>query len=107
MGSTESVGGFNDIEYFIQVLKRGLTMITVTYFGNLKDQLQCGSESIAWTTGNTDALQALLRSRGDAWSAALAPENIFRIVVNEEITFSAVEIMPGDRVAFLPPVTGG
>ena len=82
-------------------------MITVTYFGNLKDQLQCGSESIAWESGDTETLQALLRSRSEAWSTALAPENIFRIVVNEEITFSKVEIMPGDRVAFLPPVTGG
>lgn len=82
-------------------------MITVTYFGNLKDQLQCVEEQIEWMSGDSESLLAMLRDRGEQWAVALAPANIFRVVVNEEITFSATEILPGDRVALLPPVTGG
>lgn len=82
-------------------------MITITYFGNLKDQLQCVEETIAWDFGDTDSLLTMLRERDALWASALAPENIFRVVVNEEITFSVTAIMPGDRVALLPPVTGG
>lgn len=82
-------------------------MITITYFGNLKDQLQCVEEAIAWESGDTERLLDMLRSRGALWEKALAPENIFRVVVNEEITFSVTDIEPGDRVALLPPVTGG
>lgn len=82
-------------------------MITITYFGNLKDQLQCAEESIEWQSGDTEELLAKLRERGALWEVALAPEKIFRVVVNEEITFSATNIVAGDRVALLPPVTGG
>ncbi|MHC5225273.1 MoaD/ThiS family protein [Ignatzschineria sp. LJL83] len=82
-------------------------MITVTYFGNLKDQLQCVEETIAWESGDTEILLAQLRERGDIWETALAPEKVFRVVVNEEITFAPTEITAGDRVALLPPVTGG
>ncbi len=82
-------------------------MITITYFGNLKDQLQCVEETIAWESGDTESLLTFLRDRGDLWAKALAVENIFRVVVNEEITFSATKIVSGDKVALLPPVTGG
>lgn len=82
-------------------------MITITYFGNLKDQLQCSEETIAWESGDTESLLTMLRERGASWAQALAPENIFRVVVNEEITFSVTEIVSGDCVALLPPVTGG
>ncbi len=82
-------------------------MITITYFGNLKDQLQCAQESIEWESGTTEDLLALLRGRSELWSSALAPENVFRVVVNEEMTFSTTDIAAGDRVALLPPVTGG
>lgn len=82
-------------------------MITITYFGNLKDQLQCVEEMVEWQSGTSDDLLMLLRKRGDLWEQALAPENIFRVVVNEEMIFSTTEIVAGDRIALLPPVTGG
>ncbi len=82
-------------------------MITITYFGNLKDFLQCSEETVDWSGGDIEALLSLLRSRDDVWASALAPENIFRVVVNEEMTFENGDIHPGDRVALLPPVTGG
>lgn len=82
-------------------------MITITYFGNLKDLLQCSEETINWVSGDTDTLLSFLRDRDANWAAALAPSNIFRVVVNEEMTFANTEINSGDRVALLPPVTGG
>lgn len=82
-------------------------MITITYFGNLKDLLQCAQESIEWESGTTEDLLKLLRDRSELWEKALAPENVFRVVVNEEMTFSITDIAAGDRVALLPPVTGG
>ena len=82
-------------------------MITVTYFGNLKDLLQLTEEQLSWDGGDTDTLLAQLRGRGDLWAEALAPENIFRVVVNEEMTFAPMDLKSGDRVALLPPVTGG
>ena len=82
-------------------------MITITYFGNLKDFLQCSEETIAWESGDTEALIASLRERGAPWNEALAPKNIFRVVVNEAICFTPVQVKEGDKVAFLPPVTGG
>ncbi|PWD85249.1 MoaD/ThiS family protein [Ignatzschineria cameli] len=82
-------------------------MITVTYFGNLKDLLQLTEEQISWEGGDTEVLLTQLRDRGALWAEALAPENIFRIVVNEEMTFEPTVLNVGDRVALLPPVTGG
>ncbi len=82
-------------------------MITITYFGNLKDRLQTTQETMDWQGGTSDQLLAILRKRGDEWAEALSEQNIFRVVVNEEIVFAAVEIHNGDRVALLPPVTGG
>ncbi len=82
-------------------------MITITYFGNLKDKLNREQEEFAWERGSTEELLEELRQRGEIWAEALAPENVFRVVVNEEISFAPVEVNAGDRVALLPPVTGG
>lgn len=82
-------------------------MITIQYFGVLKDRLGVTEESIEWANGDTDALLNVLRARNDEWQAALAPERVFRVVVNDEIIYQATNIQSGDRVAILPPVTGG
>ncbi|MBS7820700.1 MoaD/ThiS family protein [Wohlfahrtiimonas chitiniclastica] len=82
-------------------------MITIQYFGVLKDRLGVTEESIEWANGDTDALLNVLRARSDEWQAALAPERVFRVVVNDEIIYQAINIQSGDRVAILPPVTGG
>ncbi|XDZ51037.1 MoaD/ThiS family protein [Neisseriaceae bacterium CLB008] len=81
-------------------------MIQLIYFGVLKQQLGLAQEQLDWT-GNSDELLSLLRARGDDWSEALAPERIFRLVVNKQITQGNVDIPAGAEVAFLPPVTGG
>lgn len=82
-------------------------MIQIIYFGVLKQQLGTTQEQLAWQGGDSDALLALLRGRGEDWAQALAPDRIFRLVVNQQITQGVTDIPIGAEVAFLPPVTGG
>lgn len=82
-------------------------MITIQYFGVLKDRVGVAEENFAWESGNTETLLELLKARDETWADALAPERVFRMVVNDEIVYEATKIEKGDRVAILPPVTGG
>ena len=82
-------------------------MITVQYFGVLKDRVGVAQEELAWESGNTEALLDQLKARNDIWADALAPERVFRVVINDEIMYEVAPIQKGDRVAILPPVTGG
>lgn len=82
-------------------------MITILYFGVLKQKLHTAQEQIEWSTGNGRDLLALLHARGDDWATALAEERIFRLVVNKKISTWDTEIADGAEVGLLPPVTGG
>lgn len=82
-------------------------MITIQYFGVLKDRVGIAEETIAWHGGDTETLLAELKARNEIWADALAPERVFRMVINDEIMYEAAPIRQGDRVAILPPVTGG
>lgn len=82
-------------------------MITVLYFGVLKQKLQTAQEQIEWQGGNGHDLLALLHTRGDDWAQALAAGNIFRLVVDKKISTWETEIPDGAEVGLLPPVTGG
>ncbi|THT98438.1 MoaD/ThiS family protein [Lampropedia puyangensis] len=82
-------------------------MITITYFGNLKQLLPSGEEQLAWTGGTSDELLAQLRARNPDWEQALAPERIFKMAINQQLLHHSVAIKSGDHVAILPPVTGG
>ncbi|MCP9761173.1 MoaD/ThiS family protein [Aquitalea sp. S1-19] len=57
--------------------------------------------------GTSEDLLSLLRARGDDWAAALAPDKVFRVVVDREIKRGVAEIADGAEVGILPPVTGG
>lgn len=82
-------------------------MITIQYFGVLKDRVGLAQETIVWESGNTETLLTELRARDEMWADALAPERVFRVVINDEIMYEVAPIQKGDRVAILPPVTGG
>lgn len=82
-------------------------MITLIYFGVLKQQLGLTQEQIEWAGGSSDELLTLLRGRGDQWAEALASDRIFRLVINQNISQGNVHIPDGAEVALLPPVTGG
>lgn len=82
-------------------------MITIQYFGVLKDRVGIAQEEMAWESGNTETLLVELKARNETWADALAPERVFCVVINDEIMYETAPIQKGDRVAILPPVTGG
>jgi len=82
-------------------------MIKILYFGKLRESLQCHEEMLEWSGQDTEALLTFLRSRNQNWAEALSENNIFRVVVNQQIIESALPIPEGAEVAILPPVTGG
>lgn len=82
-------------------------MITILYFGVLKQQLNTEREEINWSGGTGSELLALLNNRGDEWAQYLNTQYIFRLVINKKIS-SWNDIIPDNaEVGFLPPVTGG
>ena len=82
-------------------------MVKILYFGVLRDRLGRDSEQLDWVGGTTADLLQQLRSRGAEWEAALAPEQVFRLVVNEQMAYGDVVVPDGAEVGILPPVTGG
>lgn len=82
-------------------------MITITYFGSLKQLRPEGSEALPWAGGTTEDLLGHLRRRGPQWAHALAPGRVFRVAVNRRLSSTPLAIADGDDVALLPPVTGG
>ena len=53
------------------------------------------------------AILAVLRARGGAFAAELAPGRVVRVAVNHALVASDESVRDGDEVALLPPVTGG
>lgn len=82
-------------------------MITILYFGQLKDQLGLTQETLAWAGGSTTQLLQQLRERDDTWAIALAPGKVFRLVINQQIQLGEAIIPDNAEVGILPPVTGG
>lgn len=82
-------------------------MITILYFGVLKQQLGTAQETLNWRGGTGEDLLALLKARGGEWESALADGNIFRLAVNKKIGNRGDMIPDGAEVGLLPPVTGG
>ena len=48
-------------------------MITVLYFGYLREALGRNQETLEWMGDDSEALLDLLRARGPDWAEALAP----------------------------------
>ena len=82
-------------------------MITILYFGVLKQQLGVAQEQLEWLGGSGRDLLDLLHSRGENWAAALAEGKVFRLVINKKISAWDDDIADGAEVGLLPPVTGG
>ena len=83
------------------------TMITITYFGAVKQLQPSGVETLEWNGGTTADLLDLLRARDADWAQALEAKRIFKIAINKQLLHTTADIQDGDEVAILPPVTGG
>ena len=82
-------------------------MITILYFGVLKQRLNTAEETLEWPGGSGADLRALLQARGGEWADALSGGNVFRLVINKKISQWSDTVPDGAEVGFLPPVTGG
>ncbi len=84
-------------------------MVTLLYFANLRESLDCSREQVPLPTGTAtvETLVEHLRSRGSRWSEAFAPGKSWRVSVNQRMADAGTPLKPGDEVAFFPPVTGG
>lgn len=85
-------------------------MITVLFFGQLKEQLNCPKlcvELDAIAPKNTlNNLLILLQQQYPEWADHLQ-NNVILSAVNQSIVSTEHLIADGDEVAFFPPVTGG
>ncbi len=82
--------------------------VHVRFFASLREAV--AAERLEVVIERPVTVSGLLEALGERLSesalAALTAESI-RVAVNQELMSGAVEIRPGDEVAFLPPVTGG
>ena len=83
--------------------------INLLYFARLREQFGISEETVEMPENHTTVatLLDLLRSRGGTWAALLAPDQNYRIAVNQELIVQATRLTSGDEVAIFPPVTGG
>lgn len=83
--------------------------INLLYFARLREQFGISEETIELPENHITvaALLDLLRNRGGAWATQLAPDQNYRIAVNQELIVQTAMLTSGDEVAIFPPVTGG
>lgn len=82
-------------------------MLKIIYMAKLKEQLSIAEETIEWPGGTSDELIQLLRNRNELWHKTLAPENVYKLAINNSIAHQNAYIPENAEVALLPPVTGG
>lgn len=85
-----------------------VSLVTLVFLARLREGLGVSQErfEIAGPT-TVGAIRAALVSRGGAWASEFAPGRAVRAAVNHEVATAASVVVPGDEVAFFPPVTGG
>jgi molybdopterin converting factor subunit 1 len=83
--------------------------IKILYFAWLREKTGTGEEVLALPegVGTVGRLVALLRARGPGYESAFAIPRLVRAAVNQEFANTETPVVPGDEVAFFPPVTGG
>jgi molybdopterin synthase sulfur carrier subunit len=82
--------------------------VKVLYFASLRDAVGCAEESFVLPSGvsTVGELRAFLAERGDGWHALAQGRNV-RAALNQRMAGASESVVPGDEVAFFPPVTGG
>lgn len=89
-----------------QQVKRGAGMITVLFFAQLREQLQCDKLQLNDYPKTVAELRTLLGKRSALWAELLINDSALA-AVNQTISDDQVCLNEGDEVAFFPPVTGG
>ena len=83
------------------------TFVTVRFFARLWEELDTGQLTLEAEPGLTaGTVLARLASRGGAW-AQLDGDQPVMIAINQTMAKPSSPVLPGDELAFFPPVTGG
>ena len=84
-------------------------MITILYFASVREQLNCASEQVEYSSDiqTVADLQKRLSQRDEIWSDVFANNDLMFSSVNQVIAKNSQSIDDGDEVAFFPQVTGG
>ncbi|MDF0605563.1 MoaD/ThiS family protein [Neisseriaceae bacterium TC5R-5] len=77
------------------------------YFARLQDAFGTAAEELESDAATVEELLIELRLRGTVWAQELAPKQIFRVAVNQEMADLTTLLANNDEVAIFPPVTGG
>jgi sulfur-carrier protein len=90
---------------------RTASVVTVrlVYLARLREAFASAGETLTLreADGSVASIVALLRERGGAFAAELAPGRAVRVAVNHALSAPDAKVGDGDEVALLPPVTGG
>jgi molybdopterin synthase sulfur carrier subunit len=83
--------------------------VRLVYLARLREAFASPGEVINLPAGVADVadLLALLRARGGAWQAELAPGRAVRVAVNHDVAALHTPVSGEDEIALFPPVTGG
>jgi molybdopterin synthase sulfur carrier subunit len=83
--------------------------VEVLYFAGLRETVGCARERLELPAGvvTAGALREHLRTRGGAWTDALAEGRTLRVAVDQAMAATDTPLRDGAEVAFFPPVTGG
>jgi molybdopterin synthase sulfur carrier subunit len=86
-----------------------VTRVRLVYLARLREAFASPGEALDLPAGVADVadLLALLRARGGAWQAELAPGRAVRVAVNHDVATLHTPLAGGDEIALFPPVTGG
>jgi sulfur-carrier protein len=83
-------------------------MVKLIFFASIREDLgvSAAEEAVDGATTVAELVQVLGLRYGSLWTEVLSRENIL-IAVNQAMAGLQHPIVPGDEVAFFPPVTGG
>lgn len=82
-------------------------MITILFFAQLREQLQCEKLMLELKLPiSISALRERIVEIHPEWAAFLSSDKLL-FSVNQTLVKASQQIQNGDEVAFFPPVTGG
>ena len=88
--------------------ERQSSIVKLVYLARLREALGTSHERYAVDGPTTvGQIREALRVRGGAWASELGPGRAVRAAVNHEVASADSPVVPGDELAFFPPVTGG
>ena len=103
----ENVNTPDEFERARAALAEGATAapkcIAVQYYALLREQAQCGGESVRTAAGTPSELYRELKTR----HRFTLPPELLRVAVNAEFADWSHSLADGDTVVFIPPVAGG